>query len=447
MGVDIRQRRGIWAALFALYFLSAAPACVWVDAAGWGSAQGENAPRVRRLWTRQLSRQGRWRFSMPYIEKLPGPTPVGEFSIPAVSEGRLYIGTSSGTARAFDVETGETLWEKDISTNAITCRPGVGTGADGGVAVFAGQGAEAVALDRETGEEKWRVKLGGPVAGAIEVMDQAAIFQDVAGSLYALDLATGNVLWRVRGRDAPALVARGFSGPVFDEDARRVFWGRWDGMLLAADVGTGKVLWRQSYAAPREERFSNLDTGLYYAGGSLWASQFDGPVYRLRADDGIASWNTADLRAAAGVAADVSRTYVPTGQGSLVALDSTLGTAVAGWGEGEIDPDWGVLSQPVTIFGSNGGGYLALSTTQGDVWSGWWWPPFFRYRPSGSVILVDPLTGKVVWRAKQLGGGFAGVFAKDGILASLSDRGVLQVWRVERVERVERAEKQPEEAP
>jgi outer membrane protein assembly factor BamB len=72
-----------------------------------------------------------------------------------------------------------------------------------------------LALDRQTGAERWRVAIPDAVLGAIAARDGKAIVPVRNGEVLALDLqAKGAILWRARvDGTSPILAAPAFAGP------------------------------------------------------------------------------------------------------------------------------------------------------------------------------------------------------------------------------------------
>ena len=80
---------------------------------------------------------------------------------PAVADGRVYAAAVEGGVRAFDLQTGATVWTY-ASKLPLSGGPGAG---DGIVAVGSLEG-DVVALDAATGAEKWKAKVDNEVIAA-----------------------------------------------------------------------------------------------------------------------------------------------------------------------------------------------------------------------------------------------------------------------------------------
>jgi outer membrane protein assembly factor BamB len=114
-------------------------------------------------------------------------------SSPAVSDGRVHVGTRDGTIYALDLASGGLLWTASHGTSWINGSPAVVDGR-----VFAGSSdAQFVhALDARTGEELWRRDSRGIVWTSPLVAGDEVIFTEGAGRVRALDASTGEDRWQ-----------------------------------------------------------------------------------------------------------------------------------------------------------------------------------------------------------------------------------------------------------
>lgn len=228
---------------------------------------------------------------------LYGPSGVPIWAGMALSGDRLYIATgddysgdgspTSDAIIALDKVTGETLWIRQArfgdvwngsceNAGRVNCPddngpdwdygagPIIATDANGRQIVLAGdKGGVVAAMDAETGESLWKNKVGrgGVVAGinfgiaaydgkvfvpVSDVPDGREYDEPAKPGLYALDLTTGDYVWR-----APALrdmcLGRpgcypGYSAAISVTD-EYVLAGANDGWLRAFDVDDGTLLW------------------------------------------------------------------------------------------------------------------------------------------------------------------------------------------------------------
>ncbi|MDJ0941523.1 MAG: PQQ-binding-like beta-propeller repeat protein [Woeseiaceae bacterium] len=256
----------------------------------------------------------------------PSGAPIWNSPSVDVDSGTLFVGTgenysspaegSSDAIIAMDVETGDRRWifqaTEGDAWNVACMLPdmrqncpeedgpdfdfGAGTmvvDTDAGRLVVAGQkSGEAFGIDSETGELKWRNRLGrgGIQAGihfGMAAMDDTVFvpisdFDDdqehelpARPGMFALDAATGEVRWHTPHEDLCAGREHcdpGISAPATATTAA-VFAGAMDGVLRAYDPATGEVIW--SFDTARE--FDALG-GARGMGGSIGGGS--GPVVR-----------------------------------------------------------------------------------------------------------------------------------------------------------------------
>jgi len=102
------------------------------------------------------------------------PTHLAVSAIPTVVDGVVYVGAWDGNFYSIDAATGNVLWQTFVgmapSPPDTTCMPGIGVSSQSvvsGDTVYVGGGDSAVyALNRLTGETRWRLPLADPQAGA-----------------------------------------------------------------------------------------------------------------------------------------------------------------------------------------------------------------------------------------------------------------------------------------
>lgn len=151
--------------------------------------------------------------------------------------------------------------------------------ADGKVFIGTGWG-NVIALDRNTGEEAWRVKTGAPVMGSPAVADGLVYVGSMDRHCYALKTADGEEVWTF---ETPA----GISVAPVVADGKVFIAGR-DGMARALKGDSGEQLWSlpvggQVMATPAWHK------GVLYVGGG------DNCVYAIDAASGELKWKSDKL--------------------------------------------------------------------------------------------------------------------------------------------------------
>ncbi len=180
---------------------------------------------------------------------------------PAVANGRVYFPAGDDGLICADANTGAQKWKytgkgkDDVHIDAPPALSGDGK------TVFAGSGLfnyVAVAVDADTGTEKWRTDLklrafGAPLASGAKVFygvgtgnmgadvwhyDEEGADRDKepAGAVCCLDAATGKEEWRY---PLPKSVHTGLAADAFS-----VYAGCRDGNVYAIDRKSGKLRWR-----------------------------------------------------------------------------------------------------------------------------------------------------------------------------------------------------------
>lgn len=262
----------------------------------------------------------------------PSGAPIWNTPSVDVDAGLLFVGTgenysspaegNSDAIMAMDLETGEKQWVWQATAGDawnVACMledaryncpeedgPDFDFGAStmlvatkGGTVLVAGQkSGEAFGIDPETGELKWRNRLGrGGIQAGIHFGMAAmngAVFVPISDfddgqehelparpGMFALDAASGEVLWHYAHEDLCGdreFCDPGISAPASVTDAA-VFAGGMDGLLRAYDPATGEVLWQ--FDSSREfEALGGAKGRGGSVGGSAGPVVYDGMLYQ-----------------------------------------------------------------------------------------------------------------------------------------------------------------------
>jgi outer membrane protein assembly factor BamB len=168
----------------------------------------------------------------------------------------------------------------------------------------------------------WRVNTRGAIEYPPSVAYGRLYFNSYKGHFYALDAATGDVVWEKRtGHCSPAspmiahqVVYQAYAPPL--PCARHVQGAR--GFVVAWDAATGRELWRHD-AAP-------VETSPLLVGKLLYVGSWDGTFSALDARTGKVRWT---FRASAGItsspAYDSGLVMAGTDDGHVFALDARTG--------------------------------------------------------------------------------------------------------------------------
>lgn len=217
----------------------------------------------------------------------------GSHATPALASGVLVSSFSSGSRGLFgyDALTGERLWlTPPIHAQRLEASPIIGDGK-----VFVGNELTWMyAFDLLTGETLWDRRLSEDtfawafgLRGTPAYADGVLLVPTQFGTLNALDAASGVELWSIEAGDAlihtahyrPAAATYG-SAPVV---AGGLVWlGGADGVLRALDPATGERLWSTCLGAP-------ILAGPAPAGEVLFVATYDGVLRAMIPSAGVAA--------------------------------------------------------------------------------------------------------------------------------------------------------------
>ncbi|MFT3896174.1 MAG: outer membrane protein assembly factor BamB [Thermomonas sp.] len=239
---------------------------------------------------------------------------------PAVADGRVYAAAVEGGVRAFDLQTGATVWTY-ASKLPLSGGPGVG---DGIVAVGSLEG-DVIALDASTGAEKWKAKVDNEVIAAPAIGQGVVLVHGNDGRVTAFDENTGERRW-FWNRDAPLLSVRGNDSPLLAPGL--AFVGNDDGTLSALSLTDGRPLWDQTVAEASGrndlERMADVDGTPALDGITLYASSYKGETVSIDGPSGRVQWS-AQSGGPGRVGVGSDRVVVADANGTVWALDKSTG--------------------------------------------------------------------------------------------------------------------------
>jgi outer membrane protein assembly factor BamB len=343
-----------------------------------GSADGP-APPYRTAWTARIEGRG----------PLEGPVVSGEVVVVVGSES--VVGLDAGS--------GEVRWDSER-------QPGpAGPPAVAGDLVIHATGREAgtalVARGIDDGREEWRVFTGESVPGGVTVDGDRAYVGTRAGTVLAVDTATGDEAWRFRAAGAVGTTAAVLEDLVLISAQSRSTGAS---TVHALDAQSGREEWRFSPPStqPAVATSPAIGDGMVYAGLS------DGAVHALDLRTGDERWAERAIPAVTAFGAfgpsgilaaqEAGALYVP-GLARLARLEPSTG-----------EEEWSYqLPDLLSTSPSLSGSYAMLGDT------------------SGLGAAVDVRSGRLVWR-KPLGPGPVISFAvtPDRLFVTLGrDEGVV----------------------
>ncbi|RUT65528.1 outer membrane protein assembly factor BamB [Morganella morganii] len=255
-----------------------------------------------------------------------------------VSGEHVYAGTERGTLIALNANDGEIAWTANAGGEVLS-RPEV---SDGLVLVHTGNGL-LQAFDTASGEQRWSLNLDTPslsVRGesAPAVAMGAAFVGGDNGRVSAVMLGQGQLIWQQRisqttGTTEISRLNDVDMTPVVADG--RVYAIAYNGNLVAMDMRSGQILWKRDFGSVNE---------LVLDGESLYVVDQNDNVYGLRAADGVTMWSQDKLLHRNLSAPELFNGYlvVGDGEGYLHWLDTSNGQFVA---QNKLSSS-GILSRP-----------------------------------------------------------------------------------------------------
>ncbi len=209
------------------------------------------------------------------------PPDGGGTAAPAVDGSAVYVPVPSEHLLALDRQSGKEIWRFATSSDVSTSP----TLADGRLFFGAAESKTFYCVDAKSGENVWQVVDELEPHGVSAVAEGIVVFstrdlQSTDGFLVALDANTGEEKWRV-----PQFEYAG--SPSILED--RVVAVGYDHVVRAFELGTGREVWRSEIAdAAGSETFPAV------AFGDVFIVDRSGTFYRLDGDTGEQKWSFSD---------------------------------------------------------------------------------------------------------------------------------------------------------
>ncbi len=313
---------------------------IWVPSELW--AESNTWPQWRGP-TRDSLVTGTWPDNLQGLEKTwrivldkgyPGPI-VGPQHVFVAETASKETEIVRALDRASGVEVWRASWPGKGSVPFFASRNGDwirSTPAFDGETLFVGGMNELlVALDAQTGEERWRVDFPATFGTKVPdfgfstspLVDGEFIYVQAADSLFKLDKATGTAVWRSLDGKADIMSSGAFSSPVLATlEGKRQLIVQSRTHLHGIDPADGTVLWKHEVPSFRG---MNILTPVVYGDG-IFTSTYRNSSYFYRVhttDAGLAAQETWTHKAQAYMSSPViigDNVFVHLGNGRLAAI-------------------------------------------------------------------------------------------------------------------------------
>jgi polyvinyl alcohol dehydrogenase (cytochrome) len=375
-----------------------------VDWNGWGNGLANN--RFQPTDSAGLSADSVPRLKLKWAFGFPGGT--SSYGQPTVVAGRIFIGSDTGYVYSLDAASGCVYWSYRTRAgvrNAMTVGSIKAAGRSRYAVFFGDLKSTAYAIDAQTGEEIWKVRVEDNFA--TRVTAAPALYRDrlyvpvsawegfqarsldypcctAVGSVSALEASSGKVLWKTysiaerpqpthknsRGVQqwAPAGVPI-WNTPTVDPKRGVIYVGTGDAStypapetsdaILALDLKTGKVRWsRQIYSN------DSFIVGCGGTGLTENCPKVVGPDWDIPMSPMLKTLAGGRRLILFGTKPGDVQALDPDKQGETVWRMNVLGDSV---GHGNRGPVWGgALDDGYAYFGLNAGGVAAVRLSDGQ---------------------------------------------------------------------------------
>lgn len=265
------------------------------------------------------------------------------FSSPLVSGGYVFFGSHDSCIYALHAETAEVRW-KFKTNDIVTSSPAV----QDSVVYALSMDANLYALDMTTGNERWHFTTGGEnkrieyglygtkpldeyVADAWDfylssplIVDSLLFFGSSDSNVYAINIRTGQMLWKTKTGQAV------HSTPAYFEE--KVFCASWDGKIYALDAITGFISWSKDIVSDTHPLYQGVQASPAVSEGVVFIGSRDRRIFALHATDGSEKWvqTVGNTWVPGSIAFDDERIYSGSSIGtkSIYCFDKNTGERV-----------------------------------------------------------------------------------------------------------------------
>ena len=323
-----------------------------------------------------------------------------EWTRPLVSSdgSRLYVGTRSGRLLCLESTKGELLWQRrDMGTIGASF-------AESRNLLLTGSDSDFVALDRATGQTKWKLDLNGRIGGRITLQGRTAVLPVRPNAFVAVNLDTGKEQWRVLRQTPDSITVRGQAPPTVSPDGKTAYLGFSDGALMAVNMSDGGTQWI-AQIGDRREFFADIDAApiVLDGGKSLLAASYNAGLVRLEAQSSSVEFKKDDLIRLTGLV-DVGQGLVVAayGDGQVLGIGTRKGTVRWRYRLGR-----GAPTTPINL----DDGHVLIGSTD------------------GALAILQARTGRPVQIINLSSGVSLSPYYRAPHLAAMTNSGLLLVFR------------------
>jgi len=166
-------------------------------------------------------------------------------AVPLVVGGKVFTLDAAGNVSAHAASSGAEVWSVSLTPDNERSSEGFGGGLafDGSRLIVTTGYGTVVALDPGNGAVLWTKTVGHPIRNSPTATGGKVFFVSTDNTLYALNAADGNNLWRARGLPQTATLLSNASPAVGSGMVVAPFPA---GDIAAYQAGSGQATWRES---------------------------------------------------------------------------------------------------------------------------------------------------------------------------------------------------------
>ncbi len=206
---------------------------------------------------------------------------------PVIGAGRVVVGTNHARAIAIDLESGHVDWSYHLPGTVAASPALSGLANTSGdhtpeLDLFVTMAGAVVALDPATGTLRWHIRLDSAIETSPLVIGDAMYVGTRKGSVVRISLRNHSVEWKVR-------VGGPVKGAIAQSDTNIVV-GDYSGHVQALRQDTGARVWRVTSPGGALRGPGRFYAGASVAYGRVFIGNVNGRVLGINATTGTISW-------------------------------------------------------------------------------------------------------------------------------------------------------------
>lgn len=283
-----------------------------------GSGKKELAPAELQDFTAEVELERNWKRNIG-----AGQGKLYNQLMPSLDGLTLYAADAKGRVVAMDRDTGEVMWQVKLDERVSGA---VGTG--GGRIMIGTLDGEVIVLDETDGSEMWRTRVSSEVLAPPQTNGDVVVVQTLDDKIAALDISDGSQRW-IYESSVPVLTLRGHSTPLISRG--RVFAGLSSGRVVGLAADTGLPIMEARVAQPKGrtelERMVDVDGQLLLVDETLYVTSYQGALAAVDVGTGTVRWQK-EASSLVGPGEGFGSVYVSHADGRVEALDRSRGESL-----------------------------------------------------------------------------------------------------------------------